>query len=383
MLKAYKTEIKPTDEQKRKINQTLGVCRYLYNLFIAANRERHEQGLKFMTANEFDKWVNNVHSLEHPWIKEVSSKARKKTIVNAETAFKRFFKGLNDFPRFKKKRTQDTGYYAPKNNALDWTVERHRIKIPTLGFVRLKEYGYLPDSAKVTGGTVTQQANRYFVSVTVQQGEKTSETPAGIGIGIDLGLKEFAVVSNGETFSNINKTSAIKRTEKRLKRAQRALSRKYRHRKRGETSVAERGSNIGKNVLRVQKLQARLARMRESYRAYVVSALVKTKPAYITVEKLNVKGMMKNRHFSKTIAGQGFYDFKLKLLNACIKIGAELREVAAFYPSSKICSCCGHKKKRLSLSERIYTCEACGESMDRDLNAAVNLMQAREYAVLT
>jgi putative transposase len=196
-------------------------------------------------------------------------------------------------------------------------------------------------------------------------------------------LKEFAVVSNGETFSNINKTSAIKRTEKRLKRAQRALSRKYRHRKRGETSAAERGSNIGKNVLRVQKLQARLARMRESYRAYVVSALVKTKPAYITVEKLNVKGMMKNRHFSKAIAGQGFYDFKLKLLNACIKIGAELREVAAFYPSSKICSCCGHKKKRLSLSERIYTCEACGESMDRDLNAAVNLMQAREYAVLT
>ncbi|WP_199614496.1 RNA-guided endonuclease InsQ/TnpB family protein [Paenibacillus alkalitolerans] len=383
MLKAFKTEIKPTYEQKQQIHRTCGVCRYLYNLFIATNKQRHEQGLPFMNANEFDKWVNNVHSLELPWIKDVSSKARKKAIVNAETAYKRFFKGVSGFPRFKKKRDQDIGFYAPKNNSGDWTAERHRVKIPTLGWVCLKEFGYLPVSAKVTGGTVTQKTDRYYVSVTVVQGKIIPEPPSGSGIGIDLGLKEFAVVSNGESFPNINKTSAIRRTEKRLKRQQRSLSRKYESKKKGGVSAAGTYRNIAKNVLRVQKLQARLARMRDAYRACVVSALAKTKPAYITIEKLNVKGMMKNRHLSKAIADQGLFDFKIKLQNACKKIGAELREVAAFYPSSKLCSCCGNKKERLLLSERIYVCENCGKSIDRDLNAAINLMQATEYAVLT
>ncbi|MGG0937177.1 transposase [Brevibacillus centrosporus] len=382
MLKAFKTEIKPTYEQKRKINRTFGVCRYLYNLFIVTNMRRHEKGISFQNANEFDKWVNNDYSLDHPWIKDVSSKARKKAIVNAETAFKRFFKGESGFPRFKKKRDQNTGFYAPKNNTGDWTVERHRIKIPTLGWVRIKEFGYIPLDARVTGGSVTQKADRYYVSVTIEQEEIEPEIPTGTGIGIDLGLKEFAVVSSGKTFFNINKTAAIKRIEKKLKRQQRSLSRKYESKKKGGESSTGTYRNIAKNVLRVQKLQVRLARIRSAYRAYVVRELAKTKPAFITIEKLNVKGMMKNRHLSKAIANQGFYDFKMKLLNVCKKIGAELREVDHFYPSSKLCSCCGYKKERLRLSERIYVCESCGVSIDRDLNAAINLKRASDYVVL-
>ena len=379
---AYKTEIKPTDEQCYQINRTFGVCRYVYNLFIATNKERHAKGEKFLSANEFDKWVNHFHSIDHPWVKEVSSKARKKAIVNAEMAYKRFFKKQAQFPRFKKKCKQNASFYAPKNNAGDWTIERHRVKIPTLGWVRLKEFGYLPVGATVTGGTVTQKADRYFVVVTIEQEESMATRATGEGIGVDLGIKDFAIASRGEIFRNINKSSAIKRTEKRLKRAQRALSRKYEHRKKGKPAT-ERGSNIAKNVLRVQKLQMRLANMRSAYRAYIVSQLVKTKPSYITVEHLNIKGMVRNRHLSHAIANQGFYDFKLKLSNACRKFGIELREVSPFYPSSKICSCCGHKKVNLSLLERVYTCESCGNVMDRDLNAAVNLMQAQEYMVLT
>ncbi|MEX2416350.1 MAG: transposase [Paenibacillaceae bacterium] len=383
MLKAYKTEIKPTNEQTGQINRTFGVCRYLYNLFLATNKRRHEQGMTFQSANAFDKWVNHIHALENPWIKEISSKARKRAIVNAETAYKRFFKGLGKFPKFKKKRAQDVGFYAPKNNQGDWTVDRHRMKIPTLGWVRIKEFGYIPAGAHVTGGTVTQHADRYYVSVTVGTETNESKKEPTAGIGVDLGLKEFAVSSTGETFNNINKSSKIKRIEKRLKRTQRALSRKYESRKRGEQSAANRGSNIAKNVLSVQKLQARLARMREAYRAFIVRTLTKTKPAHITIEKLNVRGMMKNRHLSKAIANQGFHDFKEKLLNACTTVGIELRVVSTFYPSSKICHCCGYKKERLSLSERTYHCESCGETIDRDLNAAINLMQAREYAILT
>ncbi|BAU26614.1 IS605 OrfB family transposase [Aneurinibacillus soli] len=262
-------------------------------------------------------------------------------------------------------------------------VERHRIKMPTLGWVRLKEKGYIPVNATVRSGTVSQKAGRYFVSVLIDVQESYEQAERGDGIGIDVGIKDFVSASDGQVFGNINKTSAIKRTEKRLKRAQRALSRKYEQRKRGEKSATYRGSNIRKAVLRVQTLHMRLANMRSAYRSYVVSLLVKTKPAFITLEKLNVKGMVKNRHVARAVSNQGFYDFKLKLLSACKKYGIEVREVGMFYPSSKLCSCCGHKKVQLSLKERTFTCENCGISLDRDFNASLNLKQATEYTVLT
>ncbi|SFJ76993.1 RNA-guided endonuclease InsQ/TnpB family protein [Thermoflavimicrobium dichotomicum] len=386
MLKAYKTELNPTPEQITKIVQSMGICRFLYNQYLGYNFARYEQGETFISGYDFDKYVNHELSKQYPWIKICGSKARKKAIMNAETAFKRFFKGQSRRPRFKKKKNQDVKVYFPKNNKGDLIVERHRIKIPTLGWVRLKEKGYIPTTGKVKSCTLTQQADRFYISVLVEVSTSESKEKHSYveGIGMDLGIKHFAVLSNGQVFKNINRSSAIKRTEKRLKREQRALSRKYEFRKkRGETTATKSGSNIRKNILRVQKLHARLARMREAYRAFVVSMIAKAKPSYITIEKLNVQGMMKNRHLSKSIADQGFYDLKMKLLNMCTKLGIELREVNPFYPSSKLCSSCGHKKEKLSLSERIFQCESCGHTLDRDLNAAMNLMQAKEYVVLT
>ncbi|WP_051271627.1 RNA-guided endonuclease InsQ/TnpB family protein [Shimazuella kribbensis] len=202
-------------------------------------------------------------------------------------------------------------------------------------------------------------------------------------MGIDLGIKDFAITNREQVFGNIHKTSIIKRTEKRLKRVQRALSRKYEfQKKRGEKPATKKGSNIAKNILQIQKVHQRLARMRDAYRAWVVSVIAKIKPAFITIEKLNVQGMKKNRHLSKSISDQGFYDFKQKLRNACRKMGIELREVAMYYPSSKLCSHCGIKKVKLSLSERVFQCEHCRQSIDRDHNAAINLMQASEYVLL-
>ena len=388
MLKAFKTEISPSKKQTHKIKRTLGTCRFVYNFYLAHNQAIYQQEKRFVSGMTFSKWLNNDFFPSHPeyvWIKEVGSKAVKQAIMHGEQAFKRFFQGQTKFPRFKKKKNQDVKAYFPKNNLGDWMVERHRIKIPTLGWVKLKEFGYIPVGAKITGGTFSQQAGRYFVSVTVKMSEVTHQSlVCSEGQGVDVGLKDFAIVSNGDVYPNMNKSSAIRKIEKKLKREQRALARKLTNpKKRGEKPATKRGRNIDKNVLRVQKLYQRLTYMRTAYRAWIVSQLVKTKPVYITIEDLNIQGMMKNRHLSHAIASQGFYDFTVKLLIACKKVGSELRQVSRFYPSSKLCSDCGHKKVTLSLAERIYTCESCGLVIDRDLNAAINLMQATDYIVLT
>lgn len=384
MGRAYLIEIKPTTEQITKINQTIGTCRYVYNLYLSKNKEMYEKEGKFITGYDFSKWLNNVHTKEHDqWIKEVSSKAVKQAIMNGEKAFKNFFKGLAKYPRFKKKKNQDVKCYFPKNNKTDWKIERHRIKIPTIGWVRLKEYGYIQKDATVKSGTISQRAGKYFVSILceveeIQARPKLEEN----GLGIDLGIKEFAVRSDGKIHKNINKTRNVRKLEKKLKREQRSLSRKYENlKKRGEKTVTKR-ANIDKNILRVQKLHARLSNIRLEYVKSIVDQVVKTKPRYITIEDLNVKGMMKNRHLSKAVAQQCFYTFQTWLLAKCKEYGIELRQVDRFYPSSKSCSCCGQKKVDLKLSDRTYKCD-CGNEIDRDLNASINLLQAKEYTILT
>ncbi|MGH1327649.1 RNA-guided endonuclease InsQ/TnpB family protein [Bacillus pretiosus] len=385
MRRAYFIEIKPTNEQITKINQTIGVCRYVYNLYISKNKEIYATEGKFLSGYDFSKWLNNVYTKEcSQWIKEVSSKAIKQAIMDADKAFKRFFKGLSKFPRYKKKKKQDVKCYFPKNNKTDWTVERHRVKVPTIGWMRLKEYGYIPKNAIVKSGTLSKRAGRYFVSVLCELEEITTKPILhSTGLGIDLGVKDFAVRSDGKTYKNINKTVQIKKIEKRLKREQRSLSRKFENlKKRGEQSATNKRANIDKNIFRVQKLCARLANIRLEHIKSIVNNVVKTKPTFITVEDLNVRGMMKNRHLSKAIAKQCFYTFKAWLLTKCNEYGIELRQVDRFYPSSKLCSCCNQKKADLKLSDRVYTCD-CGNVVDRDLNAAINLLQAKEYTILT
>ena len=220
MLKAYKTEINPTQEQQSKINQTIDVCRYIYNFYIAHNKEIYEQEKRFVSGMDFSKWLNNEYlpnNPEYQWIKNVSSKAVKQAIMNGEKAFKRFFKGVSKFPRFKKKKRQDVKCYFPKNNNTDWTIERHKLKIPTLGFVQLKEKGYIPVNGTIKSGTVSIQAGRYFVSVLVDTPEiKSTNANYTEGIGIDLGIKDLAKVSNNKTFKNINKSNKVKKLEKKI-----------------------------------------------------------------------------------------------------------------------------------------------------------------------
>jgi putative transposase len=305
--------------------------------------------------------------------------------MNADKAFRNFFKGLGDFPKFKKKNKSNVKMYFVKTDAkMIILCERHRIKIPTLGWVQLKEKGYIPTNQLIKSGTVSCQAGRYYISVLVDDGFEGIE-PARTnnpGIGIDLGLKELAVCSNEQVFKNINKTRQVKKLERALKRQQRKLSRKYESLK--ERKIKTKGEttrqSIRKQVLKVQKLHQRLTNIRSDYLNKIVSALVKTKPRYITIEDLNVSGMMKNKHLSKAVAQQKFFELRTKLINKCKQNGIELRIADRFYPSSKLCHECGCIKSDLKLSDRIYICE-CGYTTDRDYNASLNLRDARTYKI--
>ena len=270
--------------------------------------------------------------------------------------------------------------YFVRNNPKACLCERHRIKIPTLGWVRLKEKGYIPtskDGYVIRSGTVSMKADRYYVSALVDVPASEVDGNFSDGIGIDLGLKDFAVVSTGTVYRNINKTARIRKLEKQLRRAQRKLSRKYENLKKGES--AQR-ANIRKQKLKVQKLHHRIENIRTDHINKTISEVVKTKPSHITIEDLNVSGLMKNRHLSRAVASQKFYEFRAKLKTKCTEYGIELRVVDRWYPSSKTCHCCGYIKKDLKLSDRIYRC-VCGYTEDRDFNAALNLRDAETYEV--
>ena len=379
-------EINPTDEQKSKIHRTIGVSRFIYNFYIARNKEIYEREGKFVSGMDFSKWLNNEYipnNQDMKWIKEVSSKATKQAIMNGDKAFRDFFKKAKGFPRFKKKKNQDVKAYFPKNNKTDWTLERHRVKIPTLGWVRLKEFGYIPVNSIVKSGTVSQKADRYYVSILVEDDYIEVSKSTNEGVGIDLGVKEFAVCSDGIKFKNINKTSTVKKVEKKLKREQRKLSRKYESLKIRNKNIREgraTSQNIQKQIVKVQKLHQRLRNIRTDYINKTVFSIIKQKPSYITIEDLAVSNLMKNKHSSKAIASQKFFELKTKLMSKCKQNNIELRIVDRFYPSSKTCSNCGKIKKDLKLSDRIYKCD-CGFTIDRDLNASINLKNAKEYKI--
>ncbi|WP_347061716.1 RNA-guided endonuclease InsQ/TnpB family protein [Blautia wexlerae] len=383
LLKSFKTEINPTEEQKARIRRTIGTCRYVYNFYLGHNKALHDNGEKFMTGKSFSLWLNNEYIPDNPdktWIREVYSKAVKKSIEDGCTAFTRFFKHQSDFPKFKKKGKSDVKMYFVRNNPKDCQCERHRLKIPTLGWVRIKEKGYIPttkDGYMIRSGTVSVKAGRFYVSVLVEIPDVNIDNNSNEGIGIDLGLKDLAIVSNGKTYRNINKSAGLKKLEKQLIREQRSLSRKYENLKKGESTQR---ANIQKQRLKVQKLHHKMDNIRTDYINKTIAEIVKTKPSYITIEDLNVKGMMKNRCLSKAVASQKFYEFRTRLKAKCDENGIELRVADRFYPSSKTCHHCGSVRKNLKLSDRIYRCE-CGYVADRDLNAALNLKDAKTYSI--
>ena len=385
MYKALKIELKLTVAQKIKVCQTIGTERFIYNEYIKYNQEQYKLGNKFVSANDFFKYINNIYLPNNPdkkWIKEVSSKSVKQAMIYGEKAFKNFFKGLSAFPIFKKKGRNELGAYFVKNNKKDFEFYRHKIKIPTLKFVRVKEYGYIPKNANIKSGTITKIADKYFLSLIIEVKDivKTENTSTK-GLGIDLGIKDTAICSDGKVFKNINKTKKVKKLKKKLKREQRKMSRSIEYSKSKKIKLREL-KNFNKKKLKVQKIFYRLNCIRDDYNNKIVNEITRAKLKYITIEDLKVSNMIKNKHLSKAIQEQNFYSIRTKLINKCKERNIELRLVDTFYPSSKTCSCCGGVKKDLKLNDRIYKCCNCGIEMDRDYNASINLEQAKVYKII-
>ena len=385
MYKAIKIELKLTNEQKTQVNKTIGTERFIYNEYIKYNQKQYELGNKFVSAFDFSKYINNVYLPSNPdkkWIKEVSSKSVKQAMVYGEKAFKNFFKGLSSFPVFKKKGKNELGAYFVKDNKKDFEFYRHKIKIPTLKFVRVKEYGYIPKNANIKSGTISKKADRYFLSLIMEVEDAIKETNTSTkGLGIDLGIKDTAICSDGRVFKNINKTKRVKKIKKKIKREQRKMSRSIEYSKSKKIKLKDL-KNFSKKKLKIQRLFYRLNCIRDDYNNKIVDEITRTKLKYITIEDLKVSNMMKNKHLSKAIQEQNFYSIRTKLINKCKERNIELRLVDTFYPSSKTCSCCGSIKKDLKLNNRIYKCSNCGLEIDRDYNASINLEKAQVYEVI-
>ena len=385
MYKSIKIELKLTNEQKIKVCKTIGTERFIYNEYIKYNQEQYELGNKFVSAFDFSKYINNVYLPNNPdkkWIKDVSSKSVSKAMVYGEKAFKNFFKGLSSFPVFKKKGKNELGAYFVKDNKKDFEFYRHKIKIPTLKFVRVKEYGYIPKNAIIKSGTISKIADRYFLSLVMEVEDAIKETNTNTkGLGVDLGIKDTAICSDGRVFRNINKTKKVKKMKKKLKREQRKMSRSVEYSKSNKIKLKE-CKNFNKKKLKVQRLFYRLNCIRDNYNNKMVDEITRTKLKYITIEDLKVSNMMKNKHLSRAIQEQNFYAIRTKLVNKCKERNIELRLVDTFYPSSKTCSCCGNIKKDLKLNDRIYKCGNCGLEIDRDYNASINLEKAKNYKVI-
>lgn len=387
-MRSYKIEIKPTKEQISKIDNTSNICRFIHNEMIATNELFYQMSKtigsekKFMGAMDFSLYINNSLSKcsNMTWIKSGNTKAVKQAMANCEKAFKMFFKKEKGYPKYKK-RKDFYSVYLPKNNKTDFEVKRHRIKIPMLSWVRVKEFGYLDSKAKIKSCTITKQADRYFISFLVDEESVKINPTKTAGIGVDLGLKDLAISSNGEVFKNINKGKRVRKLEKRLKQKQKSLSRKFEslklRKKEGGTATKQ---NIVKDILSVQKINLRLSNIRTEYTRSVVNTLVRTKPEYITIEDLSVKNMMKNRNLSKAIANQKWFYFRIFLIQQASKHEIEVRVVSRTFPSSKTCNCCGEVNRNLKLRDRVFKCE-CGYVEDRDLNASYNLRDCEKYKV--
>lgn len=383
MIKSIKVRLNPNNKQLTKLFQYAGCARFAYNWAIARERENHKQENKFLSDSELRKEFTQLKKLqEYEWLNEVSNNVTKQAIKDACNTYKRFFKGLCKYPKFKSKKHSTLSFYQDniKIQFTDTHVKVEKFSMSKkqnkqkLNWIKLCEKGIIPINCKYTNPRFTYDGLYWYVSVGIEVDDNTI-IPSNEGIGIDLGIKKLAVCSDENTYENINKTQKVKKLEKRKRRLQRSISRKYEKNKKGVSYC--KTSNIIKREKELLKVTKRLTNIRQDYLHQITSEIVKRKPSFICIEDLNVSGMMKNKHLSKSIQQQKFYEFRRQ-----IKYKSEWNNIPViiadrFFPSSKLCSCCGHIKKDLKLSDRIYKCE-CGNIIDRDLNASLNLKKYGE-----
>ena len=378
MVKAIKVMLIPNNVQQTKLFQYAGASRFAYNWALAREKENYEKGGRFIPDTELRKEFTRLrNSDEYAWLLNVSNNVTKQAIKDACSAYKNFFKGLQRYPRFKAKKKSMPKFYQDniKIQFRDTHVKfegfssSRKANKQKLNWVKLAEHGRIPTDAKYRNPRVSFDGLNWWISVCVEFPD-CRDRPNHDGIGIDLGIKDLAICSDGNTYKNINKNQTVKKLEKRKRRLQRSVSRKYEHNKKGGSYC--KTNNIVKKEKLLLKVNHRLANIRKDYLNQTTSEIVNRKPRFICIEDLNVSGMIKNRHLSKAVQNQGFFEFRKQLEYKCNDRGIQLIVADRFYPSSKRCSCCGKIKKDLRLSDRTYKCE-CGNVIDRDFQASLNL----------
>lgn len=405
MFRAVKIRLLPTPEQEKLFWRSAGTARWAYNYFLSENQRIYKEFLdgksevKSVSESKVRKYINNVlKKTTHKWLSEVSSNVMKDAVKTAAKARDDFFKGKCGYPKYKSRRKSKVSFYV---NYESLKRLPNGFQGEKLGYVKAVEP--LPKiRGKYKRPHISFDGKNWYLSVSYEINYKpnknlkieelTCET-----IGIDLGIKDLAILSTGKVYVNINKTLRVKNLEKRLKREQRKLARKFLVNTKNYVEKEVIGKdgkkyitripilkrplieckNIERQNKKIRSIYKKLTDIRNNYLHQTTTEIAKTKPSRIVMEKLNIRGMMKNRHLSKSIAEQKWYEFKRQMKYKCEWRGIEFVEVDRFYASSKNCSRCGHKKADLKLSDRIYKCSECGLVIDRDLNAAINLANCK------
>lgn len=386
MIKTIKVMLIPNNKQTTKLFQYAGTARFAYNWALAREQENHENGGKFISNNDLRKEFTALkHTDEYAWLNNVSNNVTKQAIKDACESYKRFFKGLSKFPKYKSKKKSKPSFFQDpiKIKFTDTHVKVEGFAISKkankqkLNHIRLAEHNRIPTDCKYYNPRITFDGINWWISVGIDTDECKNKLNKS-GIGIDLGIKDLAICSDGNTYKNINKSQIVKKLERRKRRLQRSISRSYeKNKKKGKYCKT---NNVIKKERLLLKVNHRLSNIRNDYLHQTTTEIVNRKPRFICIEDLNVSGMMKNKHLSKAVQCQGFYEFHRQLEYKCKDKGIQLIVADRFYPSSKLCSCCGNIKKDLKLSDRIYKCD-CGNVIDRDFQAALNLKAYGEQFV--
>ena len=365
MILAKKVRLYPSEIQEQKLWQSVGTARFIYNWTLAKQEENYKNGGKFISDGVLRKEITQLKKNELSWLNEVSNNIAKQAVKDACDAYKKFFKGLSDKPKFKSKKRSKKSFY---NDNVKLNVKDNKlVNIEKIGWIKTNEQ--LPIGVKYSNPRISYDNKYWYISVGIEQ-EENQEELTDISLGIDLGLKDLAICSDGTVYKNINKTYMVRKIEKRLKRLQKQVSRKYEKNKKGKEYVKTK--NIIKLEKQIQQVHRRLDNIRNNYLHQTTTNIVKTKPYRVVIEDLAVSDMMKNKHLSDAIRKQGFSEFRRQLEYKCNFRGIKLVVVDRFYPSSKSCSQCGKIKKDLKLKDRVYKC-SYGLNIDRDLNASINL----------
>ncbi len=386
VITSIKVQLKPNKKQMTKLFQYANTARFAYNWAMSREQEYCISGGKFISDNDLRKEFTQLKKQkDYHWLNEVSNNVTKQSIKDACNTYKRFFKGQCKYPKFKSKRKSTPSFYQD-NIKIKFTETHVKVKgfssskklnKQKLNWIRLAEKDRIPIDCKYTNPRITYDGLHWWISVGIEK-EDSTRIPLNEGVGIDLGIKNLAICSNENNYENINKKLTVKKSEKRKRRLQRSISRKYeKNKKKGKYCKTR---NIIKSEEEFLKINHRLMNIRQNHLHQTTSEIVKREPSFICIEDLNVNGMMKNRHLSKAIQQQLFYEFRRQLEYKCNWNNIPLIIAERFFPSSKLCSCCGNIKKDLKLSDRIYKCE-CGNVIDRDYQAALNLKQYGENVI--